>query len=188
MTILYNKIIGLPVLNLNGKTIGIVKDVIINPENGKFLGFILVPKIFGKKIFVLMNNIKNINATKIIVKNKNKLYSFDDLNKTIKNVLQKAIKIKNNEVKTQSGDTLGKVRDFEIDLTYNILSKIFVSGGILKDLIRGELIISKNQIISISQKMIIVKDIIIRSKKTYKFINKEKRLAEAGLFIKLNGC
>lgn len=190
MILSYNKIIGLPLIsNHNGKKLGKVEDLIINPENGKFLGLIiLMPRFFSKKIAVLINDIKNIDTAGVIIKNENILHSLDDLDNLVKKIVLKKIKIKNNKVLTKSGDNLGEVRDFEIDTNYNIVSKIYVSGGIIKDLIRRELIISRSQIISINKKAIVVKDIIIKSKKPYKLIGKEKKLAvETGLFIKLNG-
>jgi uncharacterized protein YrrD len=183
MIIFHNKVIGLPLVSAqDDKKIGAVKGLVINPENGKFLGLIVSrDKLFGGKNIALIEDIKKIDDREVIIKNENSLHSPDCIEDSIKQ-----IKIKNNKVITKSGDSLGEVRNFAIDLNYDTLSKIYVSGGIIEDLIRGELIIPWNQIISIKKDAITVRDIIIKSKETRKLISREKKLTEAGLFIKLN--
>ncbi|MEA2088831.1 MAG: PRC-barrel domain-containing protein [Patescibacteria group bacterium] len=68
-------------------------------------------------------------------------------------------------VETKSGEQLGKVFDFEVEIeSQNILKYYVKSSNILEEFFKKELIIHRNQIISISNKKIIVKDGIVHEK------------------------
>lgn len=69
----------------------------------------------------------------------------------------KAKKIINSKVVTQSGQFLGRVTDFELDIADQRVSKYFISG-----FLKERLIISSGQVIEIKEKEIIVDDAVIR--------------------------
>ncbi len=173
MLITYNNLINLPVYYEDNK-IGIISDIFISPENGLFMYLILNNKQYLEAV-----NIKEILKNKVIVKNNNCL---NKITKKYNNL------IINNNVFTQLGEKIGKVSDFEIDLMINRLSKLYVSGGnIIKNLIRGELIINKDQIISIEKEKIIVENIIARKKQKNKILpERNKELAGASFCIKID--
>jgi uncharacterized protein YrrD len=171
MLISFNKIINLP-LYFEDKKIGLVLDVIIDPEKGLFLYLIL-----NNNRYLEAKDVKEFLNNKVVIKNDKNI---NKIKKKYKNI------IINNKVYTLSGEKLGKVSDFEIDLSTDRLSKIYVSGGnIIKNLIRGELIINKDQIISISEDKIIVENIIARKKQKNKILPEgEKELVGASFCIK----
>tara|TARA_B100000315_G_C14160734_1_gene399922 strand:- start:85 stop:381 length:297 start_codon:yes stop_codon:yes gene_type:complete len=88
----------------------------------------------------------------------------------------------NSKVVTQSGELIGAVDDFEIDKVSYRLTRILVSGGIFKVLLRGKLIISSNQIVSIGKNIIIVKDAAANSKVDSK--KDKSKLVRAGVMNK----
>lgn len=170
MTIFHNKIINLPVYLMN-KKIGAVKNIIIDPERGLFL-YVET----GNNKYIKSEDIENISNNKIILKNKNKI--IDEFLGGLK-----IIKLK---VQTESGEFLGRVSDFEINIDFNRLTRLYVSGGnIIKKLIRGELIINKDQIISIKPEKIIVKDIIARKKQRNKILPEKKEFVGVNYYIKV---
>ena len=61
-------------------------------------------------------------------------------------------------VYTQSGQHLGQVDSFEIDIDTNTIINYHVSTGLIKGLWHQKLVISHNQVISISKEKIIVDD------------------------------
>jgi len=173
MVISHNKIINLPVYFEN-KKIGVVLNIIIDPERGLFLYLIL-----DKNRYIKVESIKEFFSNKVLIKDK----KINEITEKYKNI------IINNKVCTLAGEGLGRVSDFEIDLTTNKLSKIYVSGGnIIKQLIRGELIINKDQIISMEEKKITVDNIILKSKnvKDKLLQPRKEELAGANFSIKVN--
>lgn len=74
-----------------------------------------------------------------------------------------AKKIIGNKVFSRSGFCLGKVVDFEINISGQNIVKYYVSGDFF-NLIKEPLIISANQIIEIKENRIIVEDAAIPEK------------------------
>ena len=171
MLISFNKIVNLP-LYFKDKKIGLILDIIIDPEKGLFLYLIL-----NNNRYLEAKDIKEFLNNKVLIKDDKNI---NKIKKKYKNMLI------NNKVYTLSGEKLGSVSDFEIDLAIDRLSKIYISGGnIIKNLIRGELIINKDQIIAINEDKIIVEDIIARKKQKNKILPEgEKELVGASFCIK----
>jgi len=171
MLISFNKIVNLP-LYFKDKKIGLILDIIIDPEKSLFLYLIL-----NNNRYLEAKDIKEFLNNKVLIKDDKNI---NKIKKKYKNMLI------NNKVYTLSGEKLGSVSDFEIDLAIDRLSKIYISGGnIIKNLIRGELIINKDQIIAINEDKIIVEDIIARKKQKNKILPEgEKELVGASFCIK----
>ncbi len=174
MLISFNKIVNLP-LYFKDKKIGLILDIIIDPEKGLFLYLIL-----NNNRYLEAKDIKEFLNNKVLIKDDKNI---NKIKKKYKNMLI------NNKVYTLSGEKLGSVSDFEIDLAIDRLSKIYISGGnIIKNLIRGELIINKDQIIAINEDKIIVEDIILKSKniKDKLIQSRKEELVGANFSIKSN--
>ena len=68
-------------------------------------------------------------------------------------------------VYTQSGDRLGKVEDFNIDIdSQSILEYKIKPSNIVAGLIKNDFIISRGQVIEITDKKMIVEDLSIENK------------------------
>jgi len=174
MLISFNKIVNLP-LYFKDKKIGLILDIIIDPEKSLFLYLIL-----NNNRYLEAKDIKEFLNNKVLIKDDKNI---NKIKKKYKNMLI------NNKVYTLSGEKLGSVSDFEIDLAIDRLSKIYISGGnIIKNLIRGELIINKDQIIAINEDKIIVEDIILKSKniKDKLIQSRKEELVGANFSIKSN--
>ena len=61
-------------------------------------------------------------------------------------------------VYTQSGDHLGKIVSFDLDLESNAVSRYYVKAGPIKDLFQDQLIIDDSQVISITKEKMVVDD------------------------------
>lgn len=69
-------------------------------------------------------------------------------------------------VETQSGQHLGKVQDFEVDLTTQSIVRYTVRGDrILQELFGKDLVIQASQVISVTAKVMIVEDLTIKEAK-----------------------
>lgn len=187
MFINYNKTIGLVVLAIKtGQKLCKIKDFVIDANSGKFLGIFCIKSgfIFTSKYFIKAEKIKNFGENAIMVEDEKSLEN-PYQNKIIAPIIKKRIKIKNNEVLTELGSDLGEVKNFEVDLISNKLSKIIVSDGIFQDFFKGEIIIPYSQIVSIGRDAIIVKDVVIKQiEGASQKLETKKELADATMCIK----
>lgn len=187
MPLSYNKTIGLPVITIKtGEKLCKVKDFVIDYQNGKFLGILGLRAgfLFSAKFFVRAENIKKFGENAVMVENATVLEN-PYQNAKVANLIKEKIKIKDNKVLTESGSDLGEVRNHEVDLISGKLAKIIVSGGIFRDLFRGEIIIPSTQIVSIGRHAIIVKDAVIKEIESIPTkISAKKELSTATMCVK----
>ena len=158
----YSQIINSPIVSIeSGEKLGRVIDLVINYENGKCLALLIQPEgTFVRKKIVLVDDISSFGDDAVMVQNENftiPLKSSDEITAIVK----KDIKIVSNKAVTYSGDLLGEVKDYEFDEISFKLTKLFISTGFLKDLVRGELVVVANKIMSIGRDAIIVKDAVV---------------------------
>ena len=149
----YSKIIGTAVFNDSTRPITSVKDLIIDPETGKILAFVV--NINKKMIVTPMDilswqeNIKVHNGEAVI--NANEVLR-------VENVLNNQINILKNKVYTKNGEYLGKVIDYTVDNQSYLLKNLFVSKGFLGLIRYQSRIIPYKNIIEIKREKIVAKD------------------------------
>ena len=110
------EIIGLPVFSiLDGKKIGQVKDLVINPEEGK-LDFILVSNgswYVGARVLPY-KAVMGIGEHAVTTESENLLSNIGDTSSAA-NLLQSNIVIKGNLVLTDKGNLIGVISEYEVD-------------------------------------------------------------------------
>jgi sporulation protein YlmC with PRC-barrel domain len=148
-------------LRREGAFAGLVEEVVVNPENGDFLGFVVrIPH--KKKIQKVLpeKEVMGINREFILVQG---LDSLGDLNEIvrIKKARDQKVSIEKNKVYTISNVYLGRVSDYTLDLITAKLSRIYVHPrGIGK--ITGGHCIDAKRIVSIKKKRITVDDASVK--------------------------
>ncbi|MBU1151265.1 PRC-barrel domain-containing protein [Patescibacteria group bacterium] len=124
---LFSRILGTPIVDDGGgRPISSVKDLVIDPENGRILAFKvdLVRNLIVSEMDVLgwgialriHNNMDIIDANEVL---------------RVDEVLRSGTKIFRNKVYTKEGEFLGKVFDYTVDTKAMSLKKIFVAKGLL---------------------------------------------------------
>ncbi len=110
------EIIGLPVFSiLDGKKIGQVKDLVINPEEGK-LDFILVSNgswYVGARVLPY-KAVMGIGEHAVTTESETLLSNIGDTS-SASNLLQRNIEIKGNRVLTNKGNLIGVISEYEVD-------------------------------------------------------------------------
>lgn len=110
------EIIGLPVFSiLDGKKIGQVKDLVINPEEGK-LDFILVSNgnwYVGARVLPY-KAVMGIGEHAVTTESESLLSNIGDTS-SASSLLQRNIEIKGNRVLTNKGNLIGVVSEYEVD-------------------------------------------------------------------------
>lgn len=123
------------VVDIKGRKIGFIKDIIIDFHNGEVKGFVVSSyKLFQKTITVLKNNIISFSKTMIV----------DGYNKD--NYLLFS-SIKNMDIINRCGDIVGITEDILFnEFTFKIQG-IIVSTGFIKNIIFGKKILLMKSLI-----------------------------------------
>jgi len=134
------------VINIERKRIGFIKDILINFNDGRLLGFCISPfKIFNKNLFVQIQDVITFNSS-IVVKDTS---------------IRKGLRIseiRGMDVVDINGDLLGMVEDFIFDKRDFRITGMVVSTGFIRNLVHGkkvflikELILGEKNILYISK-------------------------------------
>ena len=123
------------VVNLKGKKIGFIKDILVDFHKGEVIGFVVSSyKLFQNTICVMKENIVSFNKIMVISK-----YSKRDS--------LVFSKIKNMDIINRFGDIVGMAEDMLFqEFTFKI-NGLVVSTGFIKNLIIGKKILLMNSII-----------------------------------------
>lgn len=149
----FRKTLGLPIREVIQKNVfGIVRDIIVNPNNGLILALAVAP---GQKVLPVQD-IQKITRKAILVADQEALAEPGDIVR-IAEVLRLQTPILRNKVFTVSGQFLGRVIDFEFQTKGMLLTKINVAKKFLFFKLESK-IISQQQIITIKPTKIIVRD------------------------------
>ncbi len=110
------EIIGLPVFSIiKGSKVGQVKDLVINPEEGK-LDFVLVSDeswYSGAKVLPFQD-VVGIGEYAVTVESENLLLPLETADEA-KNLLNRNVNLKGSRVMTNKGNLIGVVSEYEID-------------------------------------------------------------------------
>lgn len=181
----HSKITKLAVISIgSGENLGEIVDLVIDYDNGKCLALLVQPEsILAAKKIVLIDDVGNFGDDAVMVPDEKAVVPLKD-NEDIVRVVGSKVKIIGNEAVTYSGEQLGEVKDYAIDGTSYKLAKLFVSTGLFKDLFRGELAVTANQIISIGKDAIIVKDAVVSAGARSESKKEQEGLARVGVLNK----
>ncbi|MFH1284482.1 MAG: PRC-barrel domain-containing protein [Candidatus Peregrinibacteria bacterium] len=151
---LYSNIIGMPVfLDDVPRAVNTVKDVVIDPESGKLIAFVVdISKnevIAPVDVVSLSDSIK-VNDSRAIEDGSN-ILRLEEVNK-------KNARFIHNKVETEGGDYIGRVFDLTINGNTFELAKIHVAKGLLGLFRYDTRIIGVKNIVEVLPEKIVVKD------------------------------
>ncbi len=139
----------------DNRPIGIVKDIICNPNNLKIEGFYCT-NTGQKSIKVLLNqDIREVSIQGFIVNDYNALTDPSELIR-LRKILEIDYDLIKKTVETIGKQKIGKVVDYAIDSNNMYVSKLYVSQSILKNLKGSVISIDRNQILEVNDYKIII--------------------------------
>lgn len=149
------KLINLPVAAADEQSkIGEIADIIIEPENGRVLGFLVkTGGIFGATKALSIVDIKDWDPNGIVTSSIDNLVSPDNIVR-IKEVLDRHITILNMKAKTEAGKSLGKVENFLIDTETEMVAKYY-----LRDLLGNARVFPAETVVSIDKDITFADDV-----------------------------
>lgn len=151
----YLQSIGVPVITEEGARAGTVKDILIDPETGKVCAFSVSKR--SKRIIAPADILKWNN--KIIIHDQFDIVEPEEISNACK-IIENNIPIYRNMVYTQEGEYIGKVTNIGIDNNFFILTCLIVAKTAFGIFEHNEKIITAKDIIEITAKKIIVKNLV----------------------------
>jgi len=139
--------------------VGQVLEIIIDPENGQILGF-LVSQPFAKPSVVSNMDVLDISNDAIVINSANSLISPSEIIK-IQEILNQKIKILGARAETESKKPLGRIEDFIIETETGSLMKFYIKSGFFSPL----LILPATSVLKIEKNKVIFSDDVLTSPK-----------------------
>lgn len=150
------EIIGLPVFSiLDGKKIGQVKDLVLNPEEGK-LDFILVSNgswYSGAKVLPY-KAVMGIGLHAVTTESDSLMTNVNET-ASAHSLLQRNIEIKGNKVLTNRGNLIGVVIEYEVDETSGNITRLEYKTAQDESVVE---IIDANQVLTYGLDVIVIKE------------------------------
>lgn len=147
-----------PVMSLrSGGQIAVATEPLINPNNLKIEGFFCQDKFENKELILLSQDIRDTLPQGFAVDDHAVLVEAEDLVRH-KKILDIRYDILGKPVIVGKRKRLGKVVDFAVETETLYIQKLYVGQHILKSLTTGQLSVTRDRIIEITPKHILVKD------------------------------
>jgi len=149
------KILGLPVAAVDTESrIGEVRQILIEPENGALLGFLVqTGGILSPKKVLSAVDIREWDPNGLVTESIDNLVPPVEIVR-IKEVLDKNIILIGMPAKTESGKRLGSVEDLLIDTDTNSVAKYY-----LKDLLGNSRVLPADKVFRIDKQVIFTDDV-----------------------------
>lgn len=160
MKLLFSSLMGLPIGSIEDRAkVGVVGDIIINPDDGLLLGIIAKTGILNTQPrFVSWSDIREVEGGAVVINSKDDLCEIDEVIR-VKEVIDKKFSLTGLPVVTTDGNSIGDVYDFEVDMDKKSLTKIFCRA-----LLGRRHIISKSNIVRIELDKVVVRGAVVKSK------------------------
>jgi sporulation protein YlmC with PRC-barrel domain len=142
-----------------GQQVATALEPIINPNNLKIEGFYCVDRFDKNELILLYQDIRDIIPKGFIVDDHDVLTPPEELVR-LKDTMQIGFKLLGKPVVTISKQRVGKVSDYATEIETMYIQKLYVTQGMLKSFTGGNLGVDRNQINEITDKKIIINEIL----------------------------
>lgn len=160
MLIYASRLIGAKVLSVQaGGPVANLAEPVVNPDDLKIIAF----KLSGPLVAKSANNLLDIRSIReysnfgIVIDDIDELISADDVVK-IRDILKLNFDLKGLKVETKKGSKLGKVEDYTVTSEDFMVQQLVVKRPAIKSFLDPELLISRKEIVEVTDYKIIVRD------------------------------
>lgn len=156
---LSGSLLNRPVMSLRtGGEVAKIEAAIINPNNLKIEGFYCSDHFSKQRLVLLAQDIRD-NIKQGIVINDHEVLSEPEELVRLQSVLELNFELIGKSVETSSKKKIGKVADFAVDSQSLFIQKLYVGPTLIKSLTAGQLSVDRNQIVEITNRRIVIKDL-----------------------------
>ncbi len=149
-----------PILSLRtGGEIAHSLSLIINPNNLKIEGLLCSDRFDKRQLVLLPQDIREIATGQGIIVNDHDVLTDPSELIRLQPIMELEFELIGKPVETVSKKKLGKVGDFAVESQGMFIHKLYVEPPLVKSLTKSQLSVDRTQIIEITNRRIIVKDI-----------------------------
>ncbi len=142
-----------------GQPVATVTDPIINPNNLKIEGFYCTDRFDKSQLVLVYQDIRDVLPQGFVVDDHDVLVPPNELVR-LKEVMSINFTLIGKPVVTTSKEKIGKVGDFATEVETMYIQKLYVSQGLIRNFTGGSLSIDRNQINEITDRKIIINDLL----------------------------
>ncbi|MBQ3453063.1 hypothetical protein IJG28_02640 [Candidatus Saccharibacteria bacterium] len=158
MLVANSKLLGLPVLSIQtGAPVGFIANSIVDPNTFQIIAFLLTGGLVREAKYLDIKSIREYSTLGIVIDSVDELNAPDDIIK-LSQVLELNFNLPGLKVETKKGSRLGHVLDFTVSPDNFSISQIIVKRPFIKSFNDPTLVISRQEIVEITDYKIIVKD------------------------------
>ncbi|MBC7581843.1 hypothetical protein H7097_03190 [Aeromicrobium sp.] len=152
-----------PVMSLRtGGQVATAVTPIINPDNLKIEGFYCNDLFENKELILLYQDIRDIIPQGIVIDDHNVLVEESELVR-LRKVLELQFELIGKPIETVDKEKVGKVGDFAVETGSMTIQKLYASQSIIRSFTGGSLSIDRSQIVEITQKRVIINELLKRA-------------------------
>lgn len=144
-----------------GGLVATAEDVIINPNNLKVEGWYCQDAFTKHRLVLLSQEVRDIVPQGLAVNDHEDLSEPGELIR-LQEIMTLKFELLGKPVYTDSKRKLGKVSDYAVDMKSLFVQKLYISQPVYRSLAGGQLSIDRTQIVEITNKQIIVRDVEIK--------------------------
>lgn len=142
-----------------GQPVAHVTGAVFNPHNLKIEGFYCQDSINKQQLILLYQDIREVLKEGFVINDHDTLADPSELVR-LKDILALKFELIGKQVETTAKQKVGKVSDFAVETETMFVQKIYVSQSLLKSLTGGSLSIDRSQINEITNKRIIINELL----------------------------
>lgn len=135
------------------------EEAIINPNNLKIEGWHCTDHFSKRDLILLSQDVRDIVPQGIAIDDYDRLSEPGELIR-LQEILSLQFELIGKQVYTDTGRRVGKVNDYAVDSTSFLVQKLYISQPVYKDFKGGQLSIDRQQIVEITDKRIVVRDVL----------------------------
>ena len=166
MILLSASLLNRPVISLRtGGQVATIEAAIINPNNLKIEGFYCQDHFSKKSLILLTQDIRDVLDEGFVINDYDVLAEQSDLVR-LKSIIATKFELLGKTVETTTKHKVGKVSDYAADNQSFYIQKLYVGQSLLKSLSSGQLSVDRTQIVEITNRRIIIKELLDPIKST----------------------
>ena len=142
-----------------GQLVATAQEPIINPNNLKIEGFYCTDRFSKQELVLLYQDIRDIIPQGFVVDDHDVLTPPSELVR-LKDIMSIGFTLIGKPVVTTSKQRVGKVSDYATEMETMYIQKIYVSQSMLKSFTGGSLGVDRSQINEITDKKIIINELL----------------------------
>jgi sporulation protein YlmC with PRC-barrel domain len=157
---LSESLLNRPIMSLRtGQQVATAVEPIINPNNLKIEGFYCTDRFNKGELVLLYQDIRDAIPQGFVIDDHDVLAQPDELVR-LKDIMEIGFTLVGKPVVTVSKQRVGKVSDYATEMETMYIQKIYVSQNVFKSLTGGNLGIDRNQINEITDRKIIINELL----------------------------